>query len=402
MGKANSDCDFVILPDDGTTGTLIGRAWLPAPTLVTIAGPTPVVVRAGGVYDLSSIAPTVSELLALSDPGRRIRAAKDLLLVGSLDDLVANSEPLGRNVEKPWLLAPAVLQAIKAAGVTFAKSLIERVIEERAAGDPAQAEAIRQDLVERIGVDFGAVVPGSKEAMELKTALVAADLWSQYLEVGIGLDAEVFTKCQPMAAVGPCAEIGIHPQSTWNNPEPEIVLVVNDAGHLMGATLGNDVNLRNFESRSALLLSKAKDNNGSCALGPFIRLLDETFTVDDIRSAEVSLIVTGNDGFCLRDGSSMREISRDILDLVGQSIGPTNQYRDGFLLFTGTMFAPTQDRGKPEMGFSHEIGDSVSIATPKLGSLRNRVSYSDHLTPWTFGAGALMRNLAARGLLNQF
>lgn len=400
MGQSEQEFAELGLPEDGTTGTLIGRAWLPATMAGGTAGPSPVVVREDGVYDLSGLASTVSELLAAEDALTRIREAPDASLVGTLADVIANTARVdGPSEESPYLLAPVDLRAIKAAGVTFAKSLLERVIEERAGGDPDKAEDIRTDLAGRIGADLSAIVPGSPEAMALKDALIAAGLWSQYLEVGIGPDAEIFTKCQPMAAVGPFARIGIHPLSTWNNPEPEIVLIVAGDGRLVGATLGNDVNLRDFEGRSALLLSKAKDNNGSCALGPFIRLLDETFTVDDIRAARVSLEVTGDDGFRLEDGSSMSEISRDVLDLVSQSIGPTHQYPDGFALFTGTMFAPTQDRGEPGKGFTHAVGDVVTIATEKLGRLRNIVDHSDRLAPWTFGAGALMRNLAARGLL---
>src|SRR5690606_27366505 len=107
----------------------------------------------------------------------------------------------------------------------------------------------------------------------------SAGVWSQYLEVAIGKDAEIFTKTQPMASVGFGAQIGIHPESHWNNPEPEVVLAVARTGKIRGATLGNDVNLRDYEGRSALLLGEAKDQNASCAIGPFIRLFDETFSL---------------------------------------------------------------------------------------------------------------------------
>jgi fumarylacetoacetate (FAA) hydrolase family protein len=277
--------------------------------------------------------------------------------------------------------------------------MLERVIEEHTRGDPAKAEAVRQSLVAAIGDDLRSVRPGSPEAKRVKEELVKAGAWSQYLEVGIGPDAEIFTKAQPMSAVGLGAEIGIHPKSEWNNPEPEIVLVVNSRGETVGATLGNDVNLRDFEGRSALLLGKAKDNNASCAIGPFIRLFDDGFGIDDVRGCELAMKVRGTDGFTLEGSSSMSMISRDPLDLVSHAIGPNHQYPDGLVLFLGTMFAPTKDRFGPGQGFTHAVGDVVTISTPKLGALVNRVNHSDKIRPWTFGAGALMTNLARRGLL---
>ena len=283
--------------------------------------------------------------------------------------------------------------------MTFAKSATERVIEERARGDAAKAEGIRGELSGRIGADLSTIVPGSEAAARLKEALIEDGLWSQYLEVGIGPDAEIFTKAQPLSSVGFGAEVGVHPASSWNNPEPEVVLVVDAQGEIAGATLGNDVNLRDVEGRSALLLGKAKDNNASCALGPFIRLFDEGFGLDDVRAAEVTLRVEGEDGFTLNEVSSMREISRDPTDLAAQTIGANHQYPDGFVLFTGKMFAPTKDRDAPGAGFTHHMGDRVTIASPKLGTLWNRVGRTDRVPPWTFGIAALMRNLAARGLI---
>ena len=274
--------------------------------------------------------------------------------------------------------------------------MLERVIEEQARGDPAKAVAVRRTIVAIIGDDLAAVRPGSPEAARLKEALIREGAWSQYLEVGIGPDAEIFTKAQPMSAVGTGADVGIHPGSAWNNPEPEIVLAVNSAGIVVGATLGNDVNLRDFEGRSALLLGKAKDNNASCAIGPFVRLFDGDFTLDDVRRCELSLRVDGPDGFVLQGASSMAKISRDPLDLVAQAVGAHHQYPDGFMLFLGTMFAPVQDRHGPGQGFTHVIGDVVTIATPKLGALVNRVERTDAIAPWTFGAGALLRFLASR------
>ena len=260
-------------------------------------------------------------------------------------------------------------------------------------------EAVRKAVVAIIGDDLSRVRPGSAEAMRLKDALIAQRVWSQYLEVGIGTDAEIFTKSQPMSAVGTGADIGIHPKSEWNNPEPEIVLAVDSRGRTLGATLGNDVNLRDFEGRSALLLGKAKDNNASCAIGPFIRLFDGRFGIDDVRRCELAMRVDGPDGFTLDGASSMRLISRDPLDLVGHAIGPYHQYPDGLVLFLGTMFAPTKDRHAPGQGFTHAVGDVVTVATPALGALVNRVERSDRIAPWTMGASALARNLARRGLL---
>jgi fumarylacetoacetate (FAA) hydrolase family protein len=297
------------------------------------------------------------------------------------------------------LLAPCDLQAVKACGVTFARSMIERVIEERAAGDPSRAREIRTRVASIIGDSLRDLVPGSEEAAKVKSALIEEGLWSQYLEVGIGPDAEVFSKAQPMSSVGWGASVGLHPISRWNNPEPEIVLAVDSKGRVKGATLGNDVNLRDVEGRSALLLGKAKDNNASSSIGPFIRLFDDGFGIDDVRKAELELVVEGEDGFVLNGSSSMKEISRDPLDLVRQTLGRHHQYPDGFMLYLGTLFAPVEDRDVPGEGFTHRTGDIVSISTPALGTLTNVVRMATECPPWTFGAGALMRNLAGRGLI---
>ena len=385
------------LPEDGAAGTLIGRAWVPEAN-ERPAGPSPVAVREDGVYDLSGVAATCAELVGSADAVALARGA-DGVRLGAADELVANSVHDACNPARPFLLSPVDLQCIKAAGVTFAKSAVERVIEERARGDKAKAEDIRGELSARIGADLSAIVPGSAGAARLKEALIEDGLWSQYLEVGIGPDAEVFTKAQPLSSIGLGAQVGVHPASSWNNPEPEVVLVVEPGGAIVGATLGNDVNLRDVEGRSALLLGKAKDNNASCALGPVIRLFDESFGLDDVRAAEVRLRVEGEDGFTLDEVSSMREISRDPTDLAAQTIGANHQYPDGFVLFTGTMFAPTKDRDSPGAGFTHHLGDRVTIASPKLGTLWNRVGRSDQVPPWTFGIAALMRNLSARGLI---
>lgn len=383
-----------ILPVDAAAATLIGRAWIPG----ELAGPAVVMVREGEVFDITDSAATVSFLLENNQLLQTLRNGVGTR-VGSVDELLANSTADARNLEKPYLLAPVDLQAIKACGVTFVVSMLERVIEEQAKGDPVAAAGIRRTINEEIGGDIAAVVPGSAEAERLKQALISRNIWSQYLEVGIGPYAEVFTKAQPMAAVGVGAEIGIHPESTWNNPEPEVVLVVNSRGEIVGATLGNDVNLRDFEGRSALLLGRAKDNNASTALGPFVRLFDEQFSLDQVRNLELQLTVSGADGFHLSASSSMAMISRDPEDLVKQTLSRNHQYPDGLVLFTGTMFAPTQDRDTPGNGFTHKLGDIVTISTPRLGTLMNRVNLTTTVEPWIFGTGALMRNLAQRGLL---
>jgi fumarylacetoacetate (FAA) hydrolase family protein len=382
------------LPEDRDRAVLVGRAWLPS-----AGGPAVVSIADGGVFDLSSVAATSAQLLDLPDPAAAIRAAGALPRIGALNDVLSNSRCDARDAAAPWLLAPCDLQAIKAAGVTFVASLLERVIEEQARGDGTRAEAIRGSIRSVIGASLRDIRPGSPDALRLKEILIAQDVWSQYLEVGIGPDAEVFTKAQPMSAVGTGAEIGIRPDSEWNNPEPEIVLAVSGAGRVAGATLGNDVNLRDFEGRSALLLGKAKDNNASCAVGPFIRLFDERFGIDDVRKADVSLQVTGPDGFALSAQSSMAEISRDPLEIVRQTVGPNHQYPDGLMLFLGTMFAPTLDRFAPGKGFTHAVGDVVAVATPRLGALVNRVNHTDKIAPWTFGTTALMKNLAERRLI---
>jgi len=380
------------LPADAQQATLVGRVW--------IEGLGPVLVRADheAVYDLSQLAPTCSALLELPDAAAAVRA-HPAPRIASVAEVIANSSADARIDEKPWLLAPCDLQALKASGVTFVASMLERVIEEQARGNPALAESVRKEVVAVIGDDLSKVRPGSPEAAQLKQVLLAKNLWSQYLEVGIGPDAEIFTKSQPLSAVGTGAEIGIHPRSEWNNPEPEIVLVVNSRGETVGATLGNDVNLRDFEGRSALLLGKAKDNNASCAIGPFIRLFDAGFGIADVRQADLAMKVLGPEGFGMDGSSSLKMISRDPLDLVEHAIGPNHQYPDGLVLFLGTMFAPTQDRFGPGQGFTHAVGDLVAISTPRLGTLVNRVNTSDRIDPWRYGVNALMRDLARRGLL---
>jgi fumarylacetoacetate (FAA) hydrolase family protein len=382
-----------ILPEDGTAGSLVGRVWLPL-----AGGPSVVAVRADGVYDITSSFPTVSALAEAAKPASAARDAAGAR-IGSLDDIAANTVPDKRDASRPWLLAPLDLQVLKAAGVTFVVSMLERVIEERARGNPSSAAAIRKEVERLVGDDLSKLKPGSAEAMRLKEVLISQQAWSQYLEVGIGPDAEVFTKAPVLSSVGTGMDAGLHPKSTWNNPEPEVVLVVSSKGRIVGATLGNDVNLRDFEGRSALLLSKAKDNNASCAVGPFVRLFDGSFSLDDIRTMDIDMTVEGEDGFVLDGHSSIGRISRDPEDLVSQTIGAEHQYPDGFALFLGTMFAPVKDRDTPGQGFTHKRNDIVTIRAAKLGKLVNRMRTSNECEPWTFGIGATMRNLAARGYL---
>jgi fumarylacetoacetate (FAA) hydrolase family protein len=372
------------------TGTFVGRIWRPE-----AKGPAVVVVRDGNAYDVTSKdIPTMSDLLERDDPVAFVHSQKGEP-VGSVGALL--SGPIDRSVAH--LLAPIDLQAVKACGVTFARSMLERVIEERAAGNPELAQTIRGRVTAIIGDSLRNLKAGSAEAAKVKAALIEEGVWSQYLEVGIGPDAEVFSKAQVMSSVGHGGDVGLHPISKWNNPEPEIVLAVDSRGRVKGATLGNDVNLRDVEGRSALLLGKAKDNNASCSIGPFIRLFDETYSLDDVRNADLALKVEGEDGYVLHGKSSMKEISRDPLELVSQTIGRHHQYPDGFVLFMGTLFAPVEDRGVPGQGFTHKIGDIVTISNEKLGALRNRVLLSTECAPWEFGVSRLMRNLSSRGLL---
>jgi len=376
-----------ILPDDAPGALLVGRVWANA-----VEGPCPFLLREGRVIDLSPLASTISELLELDDLSQILRDTTRFPDLGALDDFL--------NGTAGELLAPVDLQAVKAAGVTFADSMLERVIEERAKGDPLAAADIRSRLAPVLGDNLKGLVAGSPKAAEVKTLLQELGLWSQYLEVGIGPDAEIFTKAQPLSSVGCGALVGIHPKSDWNNPEPEVVLAVTSKGKIIGATLGNDVNLRDFEGRSALLLSKAKDNNASCSLGPFIRLFDDNFTIEDLKRAQVSLLVEGVDGFEMTGASAMAAISRTPEDLVSQLLNRNHQYPDGAVLFLGTMFAPVKDRRGAGLGFTHEAGDRVEISSPKLGRLVNWVENSDVCPEWRFGIAALMKNLARRAHLN--
>lgn len=375
-------------------GTFVGRVWRP-----DRLGPSLVVVRDGVLVDIAAkAAPTMRDLLEMDDPVAHVRATGGEPVAPLAAVLEQSVEGAG-DLSRAHLLAPCDLQAVKACGVTFARSMIERVIEEKAAGNPALALKIRERVTAIIGDSLRNLKAGSEAAAKVKAALIEEGVWSQYLEVGIGPDAEVFTKAPVLSAVGWGASVGLHPISKWNNPEPEIVLAVDSRGRIKGATLGNDVNLRDVEGRSALLLGKAKDNNASAAIGPFIRLFDETYSVDDVRKADLDLTIEGEDGFVLKGSSTMREISRDPLDLVAQTIGRHHQYPDGFMLFMGTLFAPVEDRDVAGEGFTHRIGDRVTISNAELGALANTVRLSTECPPWTFGIAELMRNLAGRQLI---
>lgn len=373
---------------------LIGRVWLPS-----VNGPSPVIIKNNNVYDLSHIAPTTSSLLELDDLASILKNTLELPVIASLQAIISNSLHRHQDGNAPYLLAPCDLQAVKASGVTFVASMLERVIEERSAGDLNQAEFFRNELNAIIGDDLSKIHPGSEESQQIKRVLQEKGVWSQYLEVGIGPDAEIFSKAQPMSSVGFGAQVGIHPISNWNNPEPEIVLAVNSAGKIVGASLGNDVNLRDVEGRSALLLGKAKDNNGSCSIGPFIRIFDGEFSLEDIKQTDIHLNIQGEDGFELDGLSSMSKISRSPESLVAQTIGPNHQYPDGLMLFLGTMFAPAKDRGESGKGFTHHLGDQVSVSSKCLPSLINWVNHSDKIPRWEFGTWQLMKNLAHRKLL---
>ena len=384
------------LPHDARRATLLGRLWVPGvgPTLVTLTG--------DDLHDLSTVAATSSQLLELDDPVFAVQSALrdgQAPRIASYEAALANSDESLRDGTQAWLMAPCDLQPVKASGVTFIASLLERVIEEQARGDASRADAIRRSLTGILGDNLAGIVPGSPQAAQVKELLIAQGAWSQYLEVGIGPDAEIFTKAPPMAAVGTGADVGLHPGSSWNNPEPEVVLAIDSHGRVRGATLGNDVNLRDFEGRSALLLGKAKDNNASCAMAPFIRLFDAHFGIDDLRRCEIALRVVGPDGFRVEARDTLAKISRDPLDLAAQAIGPHHQYPDGLMLFLGTMLAPTQDRMGPGQGFTHVVGDVVTVSSPAFGALVNRVRRCDEIAPWRFGLTALMRSLAARQLL---
>jgi fumarylacetoacetate (FAA) hydrolase family protein len=361
-----------------------------------------VLIARGKVFDLSQVVPTCADLMNSEDPVALARNGVEsgrATLLGQAGELLANSAADRRHPDRPYFLSPVDLQAVRACGVTFIASMLERVIEEQAKGDPAGAEAIRKNLIDEIGGELRAIKPGSPGAMRVKESLVKRNMWSQYLEVGIGPDAEVFNKAQPLSAVGTGAEIGVLAASSWNNPEPEVVLVVNAKGSVVGGMLGNDVNLRDFEGRSALLLGRAKDNNASCALGPFIRLLDRHFTIDDLRRLKIEIRVQGTDGFSVEGSYSLTQISRDPVDLVSQALNRNHQYPDGIVLFLGTAFAPTQDRGEPGHGFTHKLGDVVTVLSTALGALSNRINHCDRIEPWSFGVSELMRNLSARGLI---
>ncbi len=381
------------LPQDNTTGALAARVWRPE-----LGGPSVVAIRDDQIYDISINFATMRDLCEADDPASALRQCVGEYIC-KLTDLLANTPTDDRDNTKPWLLSPADLQCIKAAGVTFPISMLERVIDEKSRGNANEAAKFRLEINALVGGDLSKLQPGSEQAMALKEILIARDSWSQYLEVAIGPDAEIFTKAPVMATVGTGFDAGVHPASEWNNPEPEVVLTINSKGKVIGATLGNDVNLRDIEGRSALLLGKAKDNNASATMGPFIRFFDHTYSIEDLKSCTVTLNVTGDDGFSMDGLSSMAQISRDPLTLAADLVSPHHQYPDGAMLYLGTMFAPVKDRDKVGSGFTHKDNDIVKIYTPKLGTLVNRVRPTDKCDPWVFSCSHLMKNLAKRNLL---
>ena len=378
-----------ILPTTSTKHILVGRVWFKAEN-----GPCTVMVDGNVLRNLNSLAPTMAGLLEISNLVELLSDNDHYPILGPIDEFLSNG-----NGSLGSLLAPCDLQPIKAAGVTFVESMLERLVEETAKGDSSKAEEVRNLLIPIAGETLKGVVAGSKKADSVKTVLNNLGLWSQYLEVGLGPYAEIFSKAPPMASIGVGHEIGVNRNSNWNNPEPEMVLAISSKGDIVGATLGNDVNLRDFEGRSALLLNAAKDNNASCAIGPFIRLLDNNFSIENLATLEVSLVVSGNDGFVESGVNPMRKMSRSLIDLVRQTINDQHQYPDGVMLFLGTMFVPSKDRHGNGLGFTHEVGDRVEISAPELGSLINWVNICSQVRPWTFGSLALMRNLADRNLL---
>lgn len=380
------------MDDTEFAGTYVARVWNP-----TAGGPSPALVTADGVHDLSRTVGTMRSITEAANPVDLVRnAERDR--IGSVEEILENSWAPTRRPDAAWLLSPFDLQVIKAAGVTFVSSMMERVIEEQALGDPDRADGLREKVVATIGGSLASLQPGSAEASELKQFLLGEGLWSQYLEVGIGPDAEIFTKASPLASVGFGAEVGISSLSSWNNPEPEVVLAISSEGRVVGATLGNDVNLRDVEGRSALLLPRAKDNNASGSIGPWLRLFDTTFSEQDVATSILDMHITGDDGYSLRAQARLSEISRSIPDLTAQLIGRHHQYPDGAALFLGTPFAPVDDRDQPGRGFTHRIGDVVTISSGFVGTLANSVNRSEDCEPWTMGIHALYANLASRGI----
>lgn len=373
-----------VLPSDHE-GHFIGRVWDPGRS-----APVPVLYRDGKVWDASTLATSTADLFDRDDLVEELITLQATRPRWDVEALTLEGE---HSESDPRLLAPIDFQVIKACGVTFVDSMLERVIEERSAGDPLAASRIREAMQKEVGFDLSSITPGSEEASAVKAALLERGWWSQYLEVGLGPDPEIFTKGPVLSAVGSGSFIGIPTFSTWNNPEPELVLILRSDGQPVGATLGNDVNLRDVEGRSALLLGMAKDNNRSTAIGPFVRIFDESFSIDDARTLEINLGVNGPDGFHLTGLNSVSALSRSFEELIDAAIGRHHQYPDGFVLFTGTLFAPSEDRDNPGEGFTHKLGDVVEITSPSLGSLINEVGISEDLEPWTYGIRSQVRDM---------
>jgi fumarylacetoacetate (FAA) hydrolase family protein len=386
-----------VLPASASEAALVGRLWDPGrgPRLVAVAGE--------GLVDVTSLGPTMADLAERADPAtdvlERAGDAPGWSLAEVLGSTAAEADrrrgAAGHlELERPVLLSPVDLQVIKAAGVTFVRSMVERVIEERVGGDMSRAAEIRAQLDGSIGRSISDVKPGSEEAFAVLAVMRENGLWSQYLQVGLGAHPEVFTKAPLLSSVGHGWDIGIAGISTWNNPEPELALVIDRDGTPKGATLGNDANLRDIEGASALLLPLAKDNNASASLGPFVRLFDSAFRLDDAASTTITMRIEGTDGFVLQATAPQGDISRPVSELVAHTLNRRHQYPDGVVLYCGTPFAPTEDRDAPGMGFTHHDGDLVSIGSPALGTLVNRVTPSEQAPVWHHGVRDLFRALA--------
>jgi len=379
-----------VLPSDGYAGTLVGRALFPG----VFPGPCVVAIREDGVHNISGTVPTMAQLLNAPNPLATLqRALRNCVYLGPLESLLENSTPSTHDPLKPYLLTPIDLQAVKAVGLTFVNGLLQRF-----ADDNGGAATVAK-MEKAAGVALGKILPGSEEAARLRTALMEDGLWNDTLEVGFGPDVELFTKAQPLSAVGTGAEIAVLPTSKQTFAEPEVVLMLNADGKICGATLGCDMTARDVEARSLLLLGRAKDQNATCAVGPFIRLFDQTFSLPNVQGMNLTYAFEGADDAVFTDTGSMDQIGRGLITLARQVVNEHHGYPDGVALFTGCMFKAPSSRGASDTPFTHQVGDVVIIKASPLGTLINRVNTTDKVRPWSFGMSDLMANLANRQLL---